>query len=100
MWCAYAFFLMALLPIFNKDLEQVIVYISSAIIQLVALPLITVSQNVLNRAAEKRAQQDHLTLIKEFNEIKKINQTQSETLDELKKIMSDLEIIKNKIGAV
>ena len=64
MWCVYAFFALAVLPTFIPGIEQVCMYISSTVIQLVALPCILVGQSLLNKKSERRAAQDHATLMK------------------------------------
>ncbi|MGG2383109.1 hypothetical protein, partial [Salmonella enterica] len=57
----WACFIWAILPLFPalSGAKDFILYVSAGIIQLVALPLILVGSNVLNRASEARAEEDH-----------------------------------------
>lgn len=70
MWCVYAFTLLALAPTAWPASSVFIQYVSSAVIQLVALPLIMVGQSVMNRSSERRAKQDHETLLKILHELR------------------------------
>lgn len=74
MWCVYVFLAWSLIPLAFPHLQNVVFYVSGGVIQLVALPLIMVGQNVISRSAEARAQQDHETLMAEFEEIKAMHQ--------------------------
>jgi len=73
MWCVYVFFVWSLLPLVFPHLQAVVFYVSGGVIQLVALPLIMVGQNVLSRKSEERAQQDHETLMAEFAEMRQMH---------------------------
>jgi hypothetical protein len=69
MWTAYAFCawgLLGILPGLPPRFTNVVLLVSSAWIQLWALPLIAVGAAVLNRSSERRARQDHEMLRKEF----------------------------------
>ena len=58
MWCAYAFAILALLVLpeaITGGLLQFVEWVSQTFIQLVMLSVIMVGQNVLGRAADKRA---------------------------------------------
>jgi hypothetical protein len=72
MWAFYLFFVWGLLAFVPQlaQWRQVILLISSAWIQLWALPLLMVGGIVLNRNAEKRAQEDHEMIQQEFAMIK------------------------------
>jgi hypothetical protein len=61
MWCAYLFTIIALVSL-NSTLKTgdsiiIVAWISQAFLQLVLLPIIIVGQNLLGRAADKRADQ-------------------------------------------
>ena len=58
MGCVYVFILWSLLPTINRDWEQFALYVSSGIIQLVALPLIMVGQRVEGKKIQRRADAD------------------------------------------
>jgi hypothetical protein len=70
MWAVYSFCLLAIMPVFWPASTVAVQFISSAVLQLVLLPLILVGQNLLSKASEKRAQEDHETIMAEFDEIK------------------------------
>lgn len=73
MWTFYLFFclgIVAMLPSVGDHTRALIQLISSAWIQLWALPLLMVGGVVLNRASEKRAEEDHTVLRKEFDLLK------------------------------
>jgi hypothetical protein len=69
MWTAYAFCLWGLLgmmPGLPKAFTDIVLLVSSAWIQLWALPLLAVGAVVLNRASEARATQDHAAILEEL----------------------------------
>jgi uncharacterized membrane protein len=55
-WCVYGFLMIAIAPLFAPGLEQFCIYLSTTIIQLVALPAILVGSKLLAEQAEKRTQ--------------------------------------------
>ena len=66
----------------DMDLEQykeTILYISSGFIQLAALPLIRVGQDIMGRSAEIRSQEDHEMIKEQYRNIQ-------EMLEEIKKL--------------
>lgn len=63
MWCAYAFLFWSLIPIVWPKAQSVVFYVSGGIIQLVALSLIMVGQNVIGAASEKQAKVTHDTVL-------------------------------------
>lgn len=71
LFCGWAF--LPLIPVLSAY-KETILYISSGFIQLAALPLIMVGQEVLGRGAEKRAQQDHIILNEQFEKIQLVLQ--------------------------
>jgi hypothetical protein len=114
MWTAHTLLVMALVPLLFPDLTTIIMYISTTIIQLVALSWIMVGNNVLSEKTEKRAEQDHKKILEQFemaskqreetkgiiNSIAKILQTEQSEADEDTQIISKLEeilqIVKNR----
>jgi Tfp pilus assembly protein PilN len=66
-FCIWAF--LPLIPSLEQY-KETILYISSGFIQLAALPLIMVGQEILNRSSELRAQEDHELLKEQFKDIK------------------------------
>ena len=81
MWTFWIFCGWAFLPLipFLEKYKETILYISSGFIQLAALPLIMVGQDVLGRSAEIRAQEDHEMIKEQYRNIK-------EMLEEIKKL--------------
>jgi len=76
MWTFYAFLIwgaLGMLPWFPPRFTSLVLLISSAWIQLWALPLIAVGSSVRGRAAEKRSIEDHKMLIAEFQEIREMH---------------------------
>jgi uncharacterized membrane protein len=90
MWCVYSFMIWALLPLLFPKVEPVVFYVSGGVIQLVALPLIMVGQNVLNRKSEERAEEDHRTILAEFKEIKAVHNEIVTTVNEIKALHQEL----------
>lgn len=66
MWCAYAFLLWSLIPLVWPQAQGVVFYVSGGIIQLVALSLIMVGQNVIGEASERRAIETHDCVMQEL----------------------------------
>ena len=69
MWCAYAFALLTLLSLpqaINGGIASLISWIAQTFLQLVLLSIIMVGQSVQSEKSEKRAEQDHDTLMLEF----------------------------------
>jgi len=73
MWCVYAFAILVIIPLFFPATQTIVMYISSSFLQLILLPLIMVGQDILNRKSEKRAEEDHETLLEELSEIKELH---------------------------
>ena len=68
-FCGWAF--LPLIPTLERYKESIL-YISSGFIQLAALPLIMVGQEILGRASEQRAQNDHEILTEQYKDIKSL----------------------------
>ena len=95
MWMVYAFFAIAVMPFFFPEYKDLIQYISGSIIQLASLPLIMVGTNILSRAANIRAEQDHHTLMEQHLELHEqigilrrhmeVEKNQNEAIKELSK---------------
>lgn len=71
LFCGWAF--LPLIPVLS-NYKETILYISSGVIQLAALPLIMVGQELLGRGSEERAQQDHIILQEQFEKIQLVLQ--------------------------
>jgi len=70
MACVYLFLFLSLTPLIIPSTQTLIMYISSSIIQLVALPLIMLGQAVLNRNAESRTDETHDMVKEELQVLK------------------------------
>lgn len=81
MWTFWIFCIWAFLPLIPslERYKETILYISSGFIQLAALPLIMVGQDIMGRASEIRSQEDHEMLSEQYRDIK-------ELLQEIKKL--------------
>lgn len=66
LFCCWAF--LPLIPALS-NYKETILYISSGFIQLAALPLIMVGQELLGRNSEERSQADHVMLQKQYEDI-------------------------------
>ena len=73
MGCVYLFLIWSLHPTVFPKLQGLVFYVSGGIIQLVLLPLIMVGSAVLGEKSERRAEQDHRTLMAEFKEMKEMH---------------------------
>ena len=88
MWCAYFFALLALVALpqaFGSPLTF-IQWLSQTFIQLVMLSVIMVGQNILGRAADKRAEMTYKDADATFHEAEQIQRhlkAQDEALDQL-----------------
>jgi hypothetical protein len=77
MWCAYLFAIIAFISLpeaIKGGVATLISWIAQTFLQLVLLSIIMVGQAVLNEKTEKRADEDHETLLKELQEIKAIHE--------------------------
>lgn len=95
MWCAYLFFVVALISapsaFKSGNLTIIIAWISSNFLQLVLLPIIIVGQNIQAKAADKRAEATYNDAVAVLEEAKAIQQhLQAQDL-ELEKIIAALE---------
>jgi hypothetical protein len=72
MWTFWLFCGWAFLPLIPalEQYKETILYISSGFIQLAALPLIMVGQDIMGRAAEIRSQEDHAMIKEQYKDIK------------------------------
>lgn len=73
MYFFYICCVLALIPLWFTSLLPIVQFVSSAFLQLVLLPLIILSQNLQNRHAELRAEEDYKVNVKAEAEIKEIH---------------------------
>jgi hypothetical protein len=89
MWCAYAFAVLALIALpsaLGGGLFPLIQWVSQTFIQLVMLSVIMVGQNILGRAADKRADmtyRDAEAILQEAEQIQAHLKAQDEALNAL-----------------
>ncbi len=89
MWCAYVFAVLALIALpsaLGGGLFPLIQWVSQTFIQLVMLSVIMVGQNILGRAADKRADmtyQDAEAILHEAGQIQAHLKAQDEALNAL-----------------
>lgn len=93
MWMFYAFFVYGLLPLipFFAPFQSQIFYWSGWV-QLWALPLLMVGQNVMGRSAELRAQETHDTVMAELSIVKEELAIAREEREELKMLLAHLHV--------
>jgi hypothetical protein len=98
MWCAYAFGALALVALpqaLDGGLLPIIQWVSQTFIQLVMLSVIMVGQNILSRAADKRADmtyQDADATLHEAGQIQAHLKAQDEALNALLDKVRKLEV--------
>jgi hypothetical protein len=93
MWMFYAFFiygLLPLIPILTPFQSQIFYW--SGWVQLWALPLLMVGQNVMGRSAEQRAQETHDAVMDELNIVKEQLSIAQEEREELKILLAELHV--------
>jgi hypothetical protein len=96
-WCAYAFLLFSLLPLMWADTAAFVNYVSTNVIQLVALAMIPYGTNILGKAMEKRAKEDHLMIKRMFDDAKLEREENKKILQEIKDLHEDLhQLLKNQ----
>jgi hypothetical protein len=99
MWCAYIFAVLALLVVpqaIHGGLLLFVQWVSQTFIQLVMLSVIMVGQNVLGRAADKRAEMTYKDADATFHEAHQIQAHLKEQDEAIKTILDRLE--KLEIG--
>lgn len=93
MWTFWAFLLLVMIPTFIHSTQMVIMFISSSVLQLVALPLLAVGQKLLNKSANKRDDADHKKILEEFQLLKDLindSKIQNNILNEIEQKIDDL----------
>lgn len=100
MWAFWVCVAWALLPIAPTlaGYKDVILYVSAGIVQLAALPLIMVGSNVLNRASEARAQQDHETIMSEMKYLRHMHKDLMDEVKILRQVDERLTEIERRLG--
>ena len=102
MWCAYAFGVLALIALpqaLTGGLLLIIQWVSQTFIQLVMLSVIMVGQNILSRAADKRADetyQDADATLHEAQQIQDHLKAQDEAINALLEKLAKLEAARDQ----
>lgn len=86
-WTAYGFFTFSLIPLAASALMAPILYMSNCV-QLVALPLLGVSNSVQSAATRKLLQETHDTLMAELEAHKQEHDETQKKLDELMSLIT------------
>ena len=99
MWCAYGFAVLALLVLpdaIHGGLLTLIQWVSQTFIQLVMLSVIMVGQNILGKAADKRAELTYKDADATFHEARQIQLHLKEQDDALNAILARMEALEAK----
>lgn len=97
-WCAWAFLIMVMIPLGFPASQLVIMFISSSVLQLVALPLLAVGSALLSEKSEARAEADHKKILLEFDIVKEILADVKSDDVKINTILQRLESIEAKLG--
>jgi hypothetical protein len=101
MWCAYAFTLLTLVSLpaaIKGGIPALITWIAQTFLQLVLLSIIMVGQNVLSEKNERRAEEDHETIMKEFAVLNELHESHADEMEELKKMHKELHTLINEVN--
>lgn len=93
MWMFYAFFiygLLPLIPILSHYQSQIFYW--SGWVQLWALPLLMVGQNVMGRTAEQRSQETHDAVMDELALVREQLAIAQEEREEMKILIAELHV--------
>jgi len=83
MWCAYIFAVLAVLSLptaIAGGIATLISWVAQTFLQLVLLSVIMVGQRIQSERTEKRDEEDHVTIMNEFAEIKQMHNEIKEIL--------------------
>lgn len=97
MTCVYLFLALSMIPLMVPAWTTIAMYISSTIIQLVALPLIMVGQGLMSEAQERRAAEDHQALITLVREMHAVLAEQGRERADLDTVLARLDTIEERI---
>jgi hypothetical protein len=101
MWCAYAFAILALLVVpqaIGGGLLTLVQWISQTFIQLVMLSVIVVGQNILGRAADKRAVMTYQDAEATFHEAEQIQAHLRVQDDAINALLDKIERLETALG--
>lgn len=97
-WCVYGFFLIAIAPLFAPSLETFCIYLSTTIIQLVALPAILVGSKLLSQSSDQQAAEDHAAVMELVTDIHHIMTEEDTTAADIAAIKDQLVAIQQAIS--
>lgn len=95
MWTFWIFLILVMIPTFIHSTQMVIMFISSSVLQLVALPLLAVGQKILNKTANRRDDADHKRILEEFQLLKELLLDSKRQNDDIKEIKSKILELEN-----
>ena len=87
-WVFFVWGLLGILPWIPANWKEIILLVSSAWIQLWALPLLAVGAAVLSRSGERRAAQDHRMLMEELTALREMKAEHEAILAKLEALES------------
>ena len=96
-WLFFFWGILTLLPWVPGGVKQFALLVSSAFIQLAALPLISVGAAVLNRSTERRAKQDHESLKQDLALQRQEFQIQKDEMAKLDRIESKVDQVLKEL---
>ena len=88
MWTFWAFFvwgLLGMMPGLPAHITAFILMVSSAFIQLWALPLLAVGNALLSKKTESRAEKDHKMIMAELTEVRNMHHDIKKLLEKIDK---------------
>jgi hypothetical protein len=86
-WLFFCWGILGMLPFLPASFKSLVLLISSAWIQLWALPLLAVGTAILNKSSEKRAKEDHETIKKQYEEVKTMHEGNRRILEGNQELM-------------
>jgi hypothetical protein len=89
MWCVYAFFIIAVAPLVQPWLGPYCTYISTTVIQLIALPAIMVGQNILNKSTEDRAVKQYNAVMETLDDVRDDHAATAELVTDMHQVMTE-----------
>lgn len=100
MECAYVFSALAIWGGFGVDwhnILQIVQWVSQTFLQLTLLSVLMIGSQLIGASAEKRAQEDHYTILKQFEEIKLVHEINRKSIEEIKDLHKDLHLLINVV---
>ena len=97
-WVFFFWGLITMVPWVPGGFKQFALLVSSAWLQLFALPLLAVGASVLNKSTERRAKQDHESLKQELAIQRQDFKLQQDEMKKLNRIESKVDQVLKRLG--